>query len=1057
MPTESNQVFISCVTPEFERDDSRFPHLRSNIAATFRRADFDAKVQEDFRQEGAKDTIEKLDGYIRQCAAVVHLVGEHSGSVADPRAVADYLTQEPGFLSNRPDLQNRLKGPSGDFPNLTYTQWEALLALHHEIPLFVYRLQDEGTPEPHPQHTHLDALSLAGKHADAFADPVHLFRLFVGDIRNFLPQVAPRPEIAQTSTGRTILRHSPDRLFGRDVELDTLDAIWSAVIDEDLTPQGTTTTDTDEGAREFAPQNARKLNVYSLVAWGGAGKTSLVAHWVMKRMAGRGWPGVERYFDWSFYSQGASERSQAGADIFIEEALRFFRDPNPTEGSPWDRGQRLAKLIRAKRTLLVLDGIEPLQYPPDSPQAGELKDEALIALLQGLAMDNPGLCLVTTREPLKNLEAFQGGATEEARLDKLTQDAAVALLRHLSVTGTDEEMHAAWEDAGGHALTLQLLGRFLGEAHGGDIRKINEVRFEQADRETQGRTAMRVMQAYERWLASAGPERQRDLAVLRLTGLFDRPANPALVGALRDRPAIPGLTGAIVDLEDWQWNKALTDLQRLDLIAKPEPHADGAPIPPPVQQPLDAHPLVREYFATQLREESLDAFRAAHSRLFDYLCEHTPHRPDTLPGLQPLYQAVTHGCLAGRHEEARAYVYSDRIGRGAEAYSITKLGAVGSNLGAIASFFDHPWRRLSPNLSKPDQAWLLNEATFALRALGRLTEAREPMQVGGQMQEAAEDWSNAVISACNLSELELTLGEVSSSVLSGRRAIDLTDHSSGEQVRIVSCATAAHALHHHGGEAEARELFALTEQMQVKMDPQFEFLYSVRGFQYCELLLAPAERAAWSIHFGRQGTSPASDHLPTENPTEAGSQQLANLHEICQHVTRRATQTLEWIEPQDWILDIALDHLTLARSSLYRSMLDASGRPTTDTLGHISFDLNHALNGLRAAGTTHHLPKALLTASWFAWLWELCEDEPMQEGSSIPDSLQFSPQQFLEEAQLIAVRGPMPLYLADIHLHRARLFADVSELRMARDLIGKHEYNRRLPELEHAEAWLRQD
>ena len=50
------------------------------------------------------------------------------------------------------------------------------------------------------------------------------------------------------------------------------------------------------------------------------------------------------------------------------------------------------------------------------------------------------------------------------------------------------------------------------------------------------------------------------------------------------------------------------------------------------------------------------------------------------------------------------------------------------------------------------------------------------------------------------------------------------------------------------------------------------------------------------------------------------------------------------------LLDIALDHLTLARSSLYRSILESSGQPSADTLIHIAPELDKALNGLRAAG-----------------------------------------------------------------------------------------------------------
>src|SRR6185369_1911348 len=113
--------------------------------------------------------------------------------------------------------------------------------------------------------------------------------------------------------------------------------------------------------------------------------------------------------------------------------------------------------------------------------------------------------------------------------------------------GTEEEMKAAWEAAGGHALTLQLLGRFIVDAYPDkDIRHYTEVKFEAADLERQGRSAFKVMIAYERWLQSAGPERQRELAVLRLTGLFDRPMSNGCLQALRAEPAIPGLTDTLV-------------------------------------------------------------------------------------------------------------------------------------------------------------------------------------------------------------------------------------------------------------------------------------------------------------------------------------------------------------------------------------------------------------------------------------------------------------------------------------------------------------------------------
>src|SRR5207245_7231365 len=104
---------------------------------------------------------------------------------------------------------------------------------------------------------------------------------------------------------------------------------------------------------------------------------------------------------------------------------------------------------------------------------------------------------------------------------------------------------------------------------------------------------------------------------------------------------------------------------------------------------LDAHPHLREYFARQLRAQQPDAWHAAHRRLYEHLCATTPDKPQpTLEDLQPLYQAVAHGCQAGLQQEVWSKVWVARIRRSNEKYSTNKLGAFGSNLGAVACFFD---------------------------------------------------------------------------------------------------------------------------------------------------------------------------------------------------------------------------------------------------------------------------------------------------------------------------------------------------------------------------------
>jgi tetratricopeptide (TPR) repeat protein len=737
--------------------------------------------------------------------------------------------------------------------------------------------------------------------------------------------------------------------------------------------------------------------VVTLVAWGGVGKTSLVSRWVAE-LAKRDHDGAD-YFDWSFYSQGSSDQSSASADPFVDAALRFFGDEATADSakSPWDKGARLAELIGARRTLLVLDGLEPLQHPP-GPLAGELKDPTITALLKGLAGRNAGLCVVTTRERVEDLAGFEETTAPRWVLERLSAPAGVELLKSLGVHGAAADLAKLVDEVRGHALGLSLLGRFLDGAHGGDVRKRDLVRFEEADAEIRGGHAFRVMEAYERWFGGEGEKGERLLAVLHFLGLFDRPAAADLLAVLRRPPAIPGLTDVLAGVSDPQWNLAVARLAECGLAVP-----DGGA--------LDAHPLVREHFGRRLCERSPEAWQAAHGRLFDHLKDSTEHRPDTLEGLQPLYQAVVHGCQAGRYEEALAEVYRDRISRGAEAYVVRKLGAFGADLGAVACFFDPPWSRVSPALTEADQAWLLNQAAFRLRALGRLTEAVEPMRAGLRMRIDQEVWASAARVAGNLSELELTLGDVAGAVRDAEQSVVHADRSDDAFLRMAFRTTLADALHQAGRLEEALARFLEAEAMQAERQPQYPLLYSVQGFQYCDLVLAGAERAAGG------------------GPEDRGA------GEACDQVERRAAQTLEWVTPQNWILDIALDQLTLGRARFYQAILGGSAPDAAES------EIEKAVDGLRRAGQQDYLPPCLLTRAW------------LRSTQNRPEDARAD----LAAAQEIAARGPMPLHLADVHLYRARLFHDRAALAVASRLIEKHGYGRRREELadlvQAATAW----
>ncbi len=856
-----------------------------------------------------------------------------------------------------------------------------------------------------------------------------------------------------------IMKYAPAELIGRESETKILSDVWDQVV---------------RGEK-------KRPHILTFVALGGEGKTSLVAKWAAE-LASEDWPGCDAAFAWSFYSQGTREQLAASSDLFLNEALTFFGDAAMagSAAGAFDKGKRLAQLVGERRALLILDGLEPLQYAPTSPTPGELKDQGIAALLKGLAATSHGLCVVTTRYNIPDLRAYLGKTVEEKKLERLSTEAGVALLQSFGVKGSLRrtipgadgrtlwnELEKLVEDVKGHALTLNLLGSYLRDAHAGDIRKRDRLRLAEADAEEQGGHAFRVMDAYVESLANGGKtaddraKGRRALALLRLIGLFDRPATADTLAALWECEAIAGLTEPLTGISEAQRNLALQRLEDARLVTVSRAPGSG------VLVALDAHPLLREYFGKRLRDAQPEAWRAAHRRLYEHLCTTTPDKPDaTLEDLQPLYQAVAHGCHAGLQQEACEEVYRDRIGRGEEFYSTQKLGAFGSDLGAVACFFETPWSRVSPALAETAQAWLLAVAAFNLRALGRLTEALEPMRAGLPIELKREDWKNAAISNSNLSQLELTLGEVAGAVADAGQSVTYADRGGDAFLKVGTLTTHADALHQAGRRDEAEARFREAEQIQASDQPAYPLLYSVQGFQYCDLLLTEAEREAGK----------AEGELKKEEG-------LA----LCRAVSERAATALQIVlRGYRSLVDIALNHLTLGRASLYAAILESrsrrgepaetSSQPPTPEESQLGFtsaatELDQAVSGLRRAGQQPYLPRGLLTRAWLRGL------NGARTGSE-------SAQSDLDEAWEIAERGPMPLFLADIHLYRARLFfreerypwdkhpdgstrGPKDDLDAARAIICKetvyqkdgvtlnHTYLRRLPELEDAEAALK--
>jgi serine/threonine protein kinase/tetratricopeptide (TPR) repeat protein len=467
-------------------------------------------------------------------------------------------------------------------------------------------------------------------------------------------------------------------LFGREEDIDFLDQVWAS----------------------------QDINIVTIVAWAGVGKSTLLNHW-LRRMAAERYRSAQLVFGWSFYRQGTSGDTSS-ADEFLDAALTWFGDPDPRLGTPWEKGERLARLIAYRRTLLVLDGLEPLQNPP-GPQEGRLREPSLQAFLRELAAFNTGLCVITTRTPVADIADHERTSARRRDLEQLSSDAGAKLLRALGVRGPEAELRSASDEFGGHCLGLTLLGSYLTDAYRGDIRCRQEVSARLAQDVRQGAHARKVMQSYQSWFGE-GPE----LAILRMLGLFDRPTNEKALGALLRAPEIPGLTESLTNLRTTEWQTLMARLRRARLLAGEDPRNP---------EQLDTHPLVREYFGEQLRSQQTDAWKECNRRLFYYYQALAPPLPETLREMEPLFLAVICACQAGLFREALHKVYIPRIQRGDAYFAAYVLGARKSLLAVLVHFFEHGhWN--SPlecgvedqSLTAEDQLFILMQAGLYLSA-----------------------------------------------------------------------------------------------------------------------------------------------------------------------------------------------------------------------------------------------------------------------------------------------------------------------------------------------------
>jgi tetratricopeptide (TPR) repeat protein len=629
----------------------------------------------------------------------------------------------------------------------------------------------------------------AGREDAVFDELAELVTRFLDDPAHRLP-TPDVPRLPPECVEITRLPYTGFELVGRDAELARLMLAWRSL----------------------------DTNVITLFGWGGVGKTTLVNKW-LERLEADGFARVRRVFAWSFAAQGDGIE-EATAEPFIHTALEWFGDTS-IHGSPWAKGERLAARISSEPSLLILDGIESLQSKRSS-ERGRILDPALSTLLVELAQRNPGLCVVTSREPVADLRPFPALVAQE-NLEKLSDQAGRALLRLTGVRGPDRLLEEASRSVGGHALALRLLSAHLRESPAQLREQITAV--VQSEVPQEGSEADRLLAIVDERL---GPGPAREL--LCGLSLFDTAVGPESLEPLWRAPAVEGLNAHSREAAGFQ--QTVRSLRKQALVIEEDERRP---------EHVESHPIVRAYFARRMQDTTPDAWREANHRLFEHHAAQADQDPQTLADAEPALKATFYGARAG-DVDAALTLFHRRLTRQTHFWT-NRLGAPGAVLSALSPFFQPGgWSPVS-SLPQQAQAYLLNTAGTALRALGRFQDAADLYRAALASRKQEHNWQAASKNASNLAEVLLVIGHTELAHESARQSVELA-RQSGDPGQVIFCLTTlADVLHQMGDFPSAGTAFIEAEEIHrhqiAPRSPRLPpVLYRTPGLRLGEFLLS---------------------------------------------------------------------------------------------------------------------------------------------------------------------------------------------------------------------------
>jgi tetratricopeptide (TPR) repeat protein len=457
-----------------------------------------------------------------------------------------------------------------------------------------------------------------------------------------------------------------------------------------------------------------QVAVIGVTAWGGAGKTSLVTHWVTEAGGPARRPGVLGVFGWSFYADPSAEHWAGGLLEWAE------RDLGIVVAGTGRLAAAVLALLRAVPLLLVLDGLERVQEGPAGGEFGRLLDGTLREVLAGACQQrHGGLVLLTSRFPFADLEGFDGGSARMLEVPPFTPAEGAALLAGDGGWLAEDERRELVRAVDGHALATGVLAGLLAARPPSiDLADLH------AGLAAAARTDARVGKVLEFYAARLA---EADRYLLAAVSLFARPVPTEAVLAVAAHEVFGGrLAGWTPGMVRAAVRARLTELATW--------HPDGT---------ISTHPLVRGTFRPLAFQA---AATAAETSLTGLPEGEVTSRADALR----VTEAIELLLDAGQWQPANG-LYQSRCDNGR-----VWLNLPAARLGqrTATAFVATPARRnaCATHLTPRRLGHYLNAVGLLATGAGDLATARDYLTLGTRHDRDAGDMRNLAIGLRNMAE-----------------------------------------------------------------------------------------------------------------------------------------------------------------------------------------------------------------------------------------------------------------------------------------------------------------